>query len=85
MTSQQTSSTKPAPLCRSTFMMLLTLGWMRKPSGPPSHPHLGARETYVEADGLVQAAPVPRFSRTLGAIRRTQPDGYEVIARWRDQ
>lgn len=49
----------------------------------PDHPHLAARETYVEADGLVQAAPAPRFSRTPGAIRRTQPDGRETIARWR--
>lgn len=51
----------------------------------PDHPHLAARETYVEADGLVQAAPAPRFSRTPGAIRRTQPDGRETIARWRSQ
>jgi alpha-methylacyl-CoA racemase len=28
----------------------------------PSHPHLAARGTYVEADGLVQPAPAPRFS-----------------------
>ncbi len=54
-------------------------------SAAPAHPHLAARETYVEADGLVQAAPVPRFSRTPGAIRRTQPDGHEVITRWRGQ
>lgn len=51
----------------------------------PNHPHLAARETYVEAHGLVQAAPAPRFSRTPGAIRRAQPDGRETIARWRSQ
>jgi alpha-methylacyl-CoA racemase len=28
------------------------------------HPHLKARQTYVEADGVVQPAPAPRFSRT---------------------
>jgi alpha-methylacyl-CoA racemase len=27
-------------------------------------PHLAARETYVEVDGVAQAAPAPRFSRT---------------------
>jgi alpha-methylacyl-CoA racemase len=34
------------------------------------HPHLEARGTYVDRDGLVQPAPAPRFSRTgptLGA------------------
>ena len=34
------------------------------------HPHLVARGTYVERDGLLQPAPAPRFSRTgatLGA------------------
>jgi alpha-methylacyl-CoA racemase len=28
------------------------------------HPHLKARQTYVEADGVLQPAPAPRFSRT---------------------
>lgn len=30
----------------------------------PEHPHLKARETFVEVDGVVQPAPAPRFSRT---------------------
>ena len=30
----------------------------------PTHPHLAARGTFVEVDGLIQAAPAPRFSRT---------------------
>ncbi|MGE4238811.1 CaiB/BaiF CoA transferase family protein [Ramlibacter sp.] len=30
----------------------------------PSHPHLAARKTFVEVDGLSQPAPGPRFSRT---------------------
>ena len=29
-----------------------------------AHPHLAARGTIVERDGLAQAAPAPRFSRT---------------------
>ncbi len=35
-----------------------------------AHPHLQARETIVEFDGLLQPAPAPRFSRTPGAIQR---------------
>lgn len=34
----------------------------------PGHPHNAARGTFVEIDGALQAAPVPRFSRTPGAI-----------------
>jgi crotonobetainyl-CoA:carnitine CoA-transferase CaiB-like acyl-CoA transferase len=30
----------------------------------PSHPHLAARGTFVEVEGVVQPAPAPRFSRT---------------------
>lgn len=36
----------------------------------PNHPHLKARETYVEVDGIVQPAPAPRLSRTPGTIAR---------------
>ena len=32
------------------------------------HPHNAARETFVEVAGVRQPAPVPRFSRTPGAI-----------------
>ncbi len=28
------------------------------------HPHMQARGTYLEVDGVVQPAPAPRFSRT---------------------
>jgi alpha-methylacyl-CoA racemase len=38
-----------------------------------THPHLSARETYVEHDGAVQPAPVPRFGRTPGSIGRPPP------------
>ncbi|MGQ7937596.1 CaiB/BaiF CoA transferase family protein [Paraburkholderia sp. D1E] len=38
-------------------------------SEAPDHPHLRARETFVERDGVVQPAPAPRFSRTPGAIQ----------------
>ncbi|RYU10134.1 CaiB/BaiF CoA transferase family protein [Nocardioides iriomotensis] len=32
------------------------------------HPHLAARGTWVERDGLTQPAPAPRFSRTPAAL-----------------
>lgn len=31
----------------------------------PHHPHLKARGTFIEVDGIAQAAPAPRFSRTV--------------------
>ena len=34
------------------------------------HPHLVARGTFVEVDGVRQPAPAPRFDRTPGAIQR---------------
>ncbi|MBB0232799.1 CaiB/BaiF CoA transferase family protein, partial [Streptomyces calidiresistens] len=52
----------------------------------PDHPHLAARGTFVEHDGLVQPAPAPRFSDTPGAIRRgpSRPgaDAVEVARDW---
>lgn len=33
----------------------------------PQHPQMRARGTFVEVDGIVQAAPAPRFSRTVPA------------------
>lgn len=38
-----------------------------------AHPHLAARGTYAERDGLLQPAPAPRFSRTPGALGRPAP------------
>ncbi|HJX42235.1 MAG TPA: CaiB/BaiF CoA-transferase family protein, partial [Geodermatophilus sp.] len=35
-----------------------------EPREAPGHPHLAARGTFTEVDGVVQAAPAPRFSRT---------------------
>ena len=32
------------------------------------HPHLAARGTFVEKDGIVQPAPAPRFSRTTSSL-----------------
>jgi alpha-methylacyl-CoA racemase len=35
----------------------------------PEHPHMKARGTFVEVDGVVQPGPAPRFSRTPGAVQ----------------
>ena len=32
------------------------------------HPHMRARQTYVERDGILQPAPAPRFSRTAASL-----------------
>ena len=32
------------------------------------HPHIKAREVYVERDGMLQPAPAPRFSRTEATL-----------------
>lgn len=52
----------------------------------PAHPHLRARGTFVELDGVLQPAPVPRFSRTPGAVqgppRPAGADTDEVLEEW---
>ncbi len=40
------------------------------PDEAPTHPHNVARGTFVEVDGVVQPAPVPRFSRTPATVQR---------------
>jgi alpha-methylacyl-CoA racemase len=37
------------------------------------HPHIRARNTIVERDGLLQPAPAPRLSRTPGSLGRPMP------------
>jgi alpha-methylacyl-CoA racemase len=53
----------------------------------PLHPHLAARGTYVEIDGIVQPAPAPRFSRSnLDLPIPPQPNGLDeaeaALAAW---
>ena len=55
----------------------------------PQHPHLRARGTYVEVDGITQPAPAPRFSRTPAAT--PQPfrpwradEADEILGPWLD-
>ncbi|HCT78622.1 MAG TPA: carnitine dehydratase [Micromonosporaceae bacterium] len=50
-------------------------------------PHLSARGTYVEKDGVTQPAPAPRFSRTPSELGPKPPDPGEhsvedVLADW---
>ncbi len=53
----------------------------------PLHPHNVARGTFVEAFGLTQPAPAPRFSETPGAISRPPPEvgahTREILSEWR--
>lgn len=39
----------------------------------PAHPHNVHRETFLDQDGVVQAAPAPRFSRTAAEVVRPAP------------
>jgi alpha-methylacyl-CoA racemase len=51
-----------------------------------SDEHLRARKAFVEADGIVQPAPAPRFSRTPAALSRRPPvpgeHTAEALADW---
>jgi alpha-methylacyl-CoA racemase len=38
----------------------------------PHHPHMAARNIFVERHGVTQPAPAPRFSRTPSAIREAE-------------
>jgi alpha-methylacyl-CoA racemase len=51
-----------------------------------AHPHIQARQTIVEFEGVQQPAPAPRFSRTPGEITRAvaKPGEHtdEALAEW---
>ncbi|AZZ45615.1 hypothetical protein C1896_12375 [Pseudomonadaceae bacterium SI-3] len=38
------------------------------------HPHMQQRRVYCDIDGVLHAAPAPRFSRTPGAVRESVQD-----------
>jgi alpha-methylacyl-CoA racemase len=51
----------------------------------PAHPHLAARGTIIERDGVPQAAPAPRFSRTPATVpdAPSAPEPVDqVLADW---
>ena len=41
--------------------------------------HLRARQTLIEVDGVVQAAPAPRFSRTPASAPEPPPCGITKL------
>ncbi|HTZ08144.1 MAG TPA: CaiB/BaiF CoA-transferase family protein [Acidimicrobiales bacterium] len=51
-----------------------------------THPHNAERGTFVEVEGIVQPAPVPRFSATPAAVHRPPPvagqDTDEALLAW---
>jgi alpha-methylacyl-CoA racemase len=52
----------------------------------PKHPHMAARNVFVERHGVTQPAPAPRFSRTPSAIR--EPEVVEigaVVGAWTEE
>ncbi|MDB5969960.1 MAG: carnitine dehydratase [Hydrocarboniphaga sp.] len=47
----------------------------------PSHPHNAARKTFIDIDGVMQAAPAPRYSRTVPEVRHgNRPAGADGAA-----
>ncbi|CAM05540.1 alpha-methylacyl-CoA racemase [Saccharopolyspora erythraea NRRL 2338] len=52
----------------------------------PRHPHVAARGTLVEREGVLQPAPAPRFSRTPNPAPRAVPaagaDAAAVLDQW---
>jgi alpha-methylacyl-CoA racemase len=52
----------------------------------PRHPHMAARKTFVERNGVTQPAPAPRFSRTPSAIREPESaDIATLLRQWREK
>jgi alpha-methylacyl-CoA racemase len=51
-----------------------------------NHPHMVARQVYQELDGVRQASPAPRFSKTPGSIQGVAPvpgaDTDDVLETW---
>jgi alpha-methylacyl-CoA racemase len=50
------------------------------------HPHVAARGTVVDRDGVLQAAPAPRFSRTrteLPGRPAGDADVSQILADWK--
>jgi alpha-methylacyl-CoA racemase len=50
----------------------------------PAHPHMAARNIFVERHGVTQPAPAPRFSRTPSGIREaTTADIATLTSEWK--
>jgi alpha-methylacyl-CoA racemase len=52
----------------------------------PTHPHLQARQSFVDVNGTTQPAPAPRFSRTPSEVIRRGPypgeGGEQALRDW---
>jgi crotonobetainyl-CoA:carnitine CoA-transferase CaiB-like acyl-CoA transferase len=53
----------------------------------PEHPHLKARGTYIEIEGVTQPAPAPRFSRSVPDTPQTfrpwkAEEAEEILSPW---
>jgi alpha-methylacyl-CoA racemase len=46
------------------------------------HPHMEARETFIDLDGVGQPGPAPRFSRTAPEATVAQDDPAAALRRW---
>ena len=59
---------------------------VQSPSQAWEHPHLRARQTFVEHHGTVQPAPAPRFSRTPATLstppQHTGANTLEALRAW---
>jgi len=57
------------------------------PDEAARHPHMASRGAYIEVDGVLQAAPAPRFSGTPagdpGPVPLRGGDAEEIINDWR--
>ena len=49
-----------------------------------AHPHIAARDTVIEVDGVAQAAPAPRFSRTTAELPLAATEAEDVDGVLRD-
>jgi alpha-methylacyl-CoA racemase len=52
------------------------------PFDAPDHPHMAARGSFIELDGVRQPAPAPRFSRTAATARSAETDPEGALRRW---
>ena len=51
-----------------------------------AHPHMAARQSFIDVGGVQQPAPAPRFSRTASTVQGPPPSeaaaAADVLARW---
>jgi alpha-methylacyl-CoA racemase len=55
---------------------------VRKPFDAHLHPHMAARQSFIELDGIRQPAPAPRFSRTPSQATAALRDPAAALKPW---